>query len=97
MPTVIGDHKPRDLLEIKWVNIVLRSLITTLAGAFHALQYRKYGEQYLATYANRFNRRVNLYRLIARLIVDMARTKSTSEKDLGCHAEAHFKSDPDLN
>ena len=47
LPTVVGDLKPRDLPEFKWVNTVLGNLKTTLTGAFHALKYRMYGEHSL--------------------------------------------------
>lgn len=43
VPQVVGQRKPRDLPQFKWVNTVLGNLKTTLAGAFHALKYRKYG------------------------------------------------------
>ena len=41
MPIVVGDLKPRDLPQFKWVNSVLRNLATTLAGAVHSLNCRK--------------------------------------------------------
>jgi hypothetical protein len=52
---------------------VLGKLKTTLAGTFHALQYRKYAGHYFAAFAYRFNRRVDLRDLVARLIVDVTR------------------------
>ncbi len=73
LPTVVGALKPRDLPDFKWVNTVLGNLKTTLAGAFHSLDYRKYAEPYLAAFCYRFNRRFDLHGLIARLVVDVAR------------------------
>lgn len=90
LPTVVGDLKPRDLPEFKWVNTVLGNLKTTLAGAFHALKYRKYGDHYLAAFAYRFNRRFDLRGLVARLIVDVVRSKPLNEKVIRTHAEACF-------
>ena len=90
LPTVVGTLKPRDLPEFKWVNTVLGNLKTTLAGAFHALKYRKYGEQYLAAFAYRFNRRFDLRGLVASLIVDVMRTKPIKEKGVRTHAETRF-------
>jgi hypothetical protein len=90
LPTVVGDLKPRDLPEFKWVNTVLGNLKTTLAGAFHALRYSKYGEHYLAAFAYRFNRRFDLRGLVARLIVDAAPVGQRSGHQ--AHAEAGFKS-----
>jgi hypothetical protein len=90
-PQVVGNRKPRDLPEFKWVNTVLGNLKTTLAGAFHALKYRKYGEHYLAAFAYRFNRRFDLCGLLANLIADVARTPPVDEKRIRVgQAEAHF-------
>ena len=80
LPRVVGTLKPKDLPEFKWVNTVLGNLKTTLAGAFHALKYRKYGQTYLAAFAYRFNRRFDLRGLVASLIVDLARGKPAPEK-----------------
>ncbi len=52
-PMIVGTFKPRDLPEFKWVNTMLGNLKTTLAGAFHALNYRKYATNYLAAFAYR--------------------------------------------
>jgi hypothetical protein len=90
MPTVVGALKPRDLPKFLWINTVLGNLKTTLAGAFHSLNYRKYAEHYLAAFAYRFNRRFDLRTLVARLIVDVARSKPVKEKVVRAHAEAHF-------
>lgn len=90
LPRVVGALKPRDLPEFLWVNTVLGNLKTTLAGAFHAMKYSKYGDQYLAAFAYRFNRRFDLRGLVARLIVDVARTKPIKEEGIRSHAEAGF-------
>ena len=90
MPMVVGDLLPRDLPEFKWVNTVLGNLKTTLAGAYHALNYRKYAASYLAAFAYRFNRRFDLRGLVARLIVDVARAKPDSEAAVRAHAETRF-------
>ena len=74
LPTVIGNAKPRDLPSFKWINTVLGNLKTTLAGTFHALKFSKYGPSYLAAFAYRFNRRFDLRGLVARSIVDIARS-----------------------
>ena len=78
------------LRSFKWVNTVLGNLKTTLAGAFHALNYRKYAEHYLAGFAYRFNRRFDLRGLVASLIVDVVRAKPIKEKAVRSHAEARF-------
>ena len=94
MPTAVGALKPRDLPEFKWVNTVLGNLKTTLAGAFHSLNYRKYAAQYLTAFAYRFNQRLDLRfdlrGLVARLIVDVALSKPAKETVVRSHAGAGF-------
>jgi hypothetical protein len=90
MPRVVGSLKPRDLPEFKWINTVLGNLKTTLAGAFHALKYSKYAEDYLAAFAYRFNRRFDLRALVARLVVDVVRAKPIREVTVRTHAEPRF-------
>ena len=91
MPQVVGNLKPKDLPEFKWINTVLGNLKTTLSGAFHALRYRKYGQIYLTAFAYRFNRRFDLRGLVAGIIVDVARSKPVPERVVRWgHAEAAF-------
>lgn len=90
LPTVVGTLKPRDLPQFKWINTVLGNLKTTLSGAHHAMKDRKYAEHYLAAFAYRFNRRFDLRGLVARLVVDVARSKPVAEKVVRAHAEARF-------
>ncbi len=73
LPMVVDSLKPRDLPSVTWVNTVLGNLKTTLAGAYHTLKYRKYAEHYLAGFAYRFNRRLDLRGWVASLIVDVVR------------------------
>lgn len=89
-PRVVGTLKPRDLPDFKCVNTVLGNLKTTLAGAFHALKYRKSADRYLGAFAYRFNRRFDLRDLVVRLIVDVARHKPFKEQLVREHAEARF-------
>jgi hypothetical protein len=51
----------------------LGNLKTTLAGAFHALKFRKYAQHYLSAFAYRFNRRFDLRDLVAQIIVNVVR------------------------
>ena len=88
LPTVVGERKPRDLPEFAWVNTVLGNLKTTLAGAHHAFNYRKYAAHYLAAFAYRFNRRFDLHTLVVRLIVAVARCEPRSERVIR-QAESH--------
>ena len=88
VPTVVGDRKPRDLPEFAWVNTVLGNLKTTLAGAHHAFNYRKYAGHSLAAIAYRFNRRFDLHTLVVRLISAVARCQPHSEQAIR-RAESH--------
>ncbi len=71
--TVVGRLKPSQLPQFKWINTILGNLKTTLAGTFHAIDYRKYAQGYLSAFAYRFNRRFDLRGLFMQLIVDTAR------------------------
>jgi len=88
LPVVVGDLKPRDLPQFKWVNTVLGNLKTTLAGTFHSLKFSKYADHYLAAFAYRFNRRFDLRSLVARLLVDVARCSPITEATIRAQAEA---------
>lgn len=76
---VVGQRKPRDLPQFKWVNTVLGNLKTMLSGAYKAFGYAKYADRYLGAFAYRFNRRFDLADLVVRLIVDVARGKPAPE------------------
>jgi hypothetical protein len=89
-PRVVGTLKPRDLPEFKWINTVLGNLKTSLAGALHSFNYRKYAEPYLSAFAYRFNHRFNLRGLVARLVVDVARCAPAKKSLIQTQAEARF-------
>ncbi len=89
-PMVVGKLKPRDLPKFKWVNTVLGNLKTTLAGAFHALNYRKYAGNFLAAFAYRFNRRFDLRAFVKQLVVDVVRAKPAKEDSIRANAELAF-------
>lgn len=89
MPTVVGQAKPRDLPDFKGVNTILGNLKTALSGAYKAFKYGKYAVPYFAAFAYRFNRRFDLHDLVVRLIVDVARCQSRSQRAIR-KAEEHF-------
>jgi transposase-like protein len=74
---VVGQRKPRDLPQFKWVNTVLGNLKTMLSGAYKAFKYTKYADHYLASFAYRFNRRFDLADLVVKLVVDVCRAGAT--------------------
>ena len=43
---VVGQRKPKDLPQFKWVNTVLGNLKTMLSGAYKAFGYAKYAQRY---------------------------------------------------
>jgi transposase-like protein len=73
---IVGQRKPRDLPEFKWVNTVLGNLKTMLSGAYKAFGYAKYADRYLGAFAYRFNRRFDLADLVVRLVVDVTRSRA---------------------
>jgi len=67
-PIVAGGRKPDELPEFRWVNTVLGNVKTSLSGAYHAFDFSKYANRYLAAIAYRFNPRFKLSTLPQRLL-----------------------------
>ena len=86
---VVGQRKPRDLPQFKWVNTVLGNLKTMLSGAYKAFKYTKYADHYLGAFAYRFNRRFDLADLVVKLVVDVCRAIATPLRVIR-QAEVHF-------
>jgi transposase-like protein len=61
--------------ELHWVNTMLGNLKTALAGTYHAFDHAKYAGRYLAEFAYRFNRRLDLAAMPARLLRAAVTTK----------------------
>jgi hypothetical protein len=87
-PTVVGGRKPKDLPEFQWINTVLGNLKTSLSGSYHAFDFRKYADRYLAAFTYRFNRRFDLRTLHKRLLVDAAHCGPHPQRAIRT-AEAH--------
>jgi len=77
---VVGQRKPRDLPQFKWVNTVLGNLKTMISGAYKSFGYLKYADRYLGAFAYRFNRRFDLAGLVVRLVVDVCRSAAAPER-----------------
>lgn len=90
LPTVVGTLKSRGLPQFTWINTVLGNLKAPLSGAHHAMNYFKYAEHYLAAFVYRFNRRLDLRRLLASFVIDVAHSKPVAKKAVGADAEARF-------
>lgn len=81
-PTVIAGRKPNAVPQFRWINTVLGNLKTSLSGAYHAFDFRKYAARYLAAFSYRFNRRFDLSTLNQRLLVAAATSAPRSERSI---------------
>jgi ribosomal protein L37AE/L43A len=59
----------------RWVNTLLGNLKTALSGTYHAFDFAKYGQRYLADFQYRFNRRFDLHSMLPRLLRASVLTK----------------------
>lgn len=64
-----------EIEPFKWLNVLLGNLKTALSGTYHAFDFAKYGQRYLAEVQYRFNRRGDLQVLIPQLAHDLMNTK----------------------
>ena len=61
------------------VNTLIASLMTALAGTYHAIKFGKYGNRYLAEVQFRFNRRYDMRAMLGCLLRAPAATPRRSE------------------
>lgn len=61
-------------LEFRGVNTLLGNLKTAISGTYHAFNFAKYADRYLAEVQYRFNRRFDLSSILARLARAAVRT-----------------------
>lgn len=88
MPIVVGRANPKDLPEFHSINTVIGNLKRTITGAHHSFKFGNYADTSLAGFAYRFTRRFDVRTLVARLIVDVTRTKPRPVH-VGRQAEEH--------
>ena len=86
---VVGDRKPRELPQFKWVNTVLGNLKTMVNGAYKSFKFRKYAAQYLGAFCYRFNRRFDLNQLVGDLVGHAATALPVPERVIRRVAEVH--------
>ena len=84
---VVDGRKPKDVPELQWINTVLGNLKTGLSGSYHSFGFRKYAQQYLGTFAYRFNHRFNLKTLPQRLLLAAIQCKPHSQRSIRASAE----------
>jgi hypothetical protein len=70
-----GGRQAVQRAEFHWVNTLLGNLKTALSGTYHAIDHAKYADRYLAEFAYRFNRRVDLAAMVPRLLRAAVTTK----------------------
>ena len=69
VPEVVGAHRrSTEMPCFTWINTVLGNVKTSLAGTYHAFNFRKYAHRYLAECQYRFNRRFDLRAILPRLV-----------------------------
>jgi transposase-like protein len=68
VPEIMGGRKPKDVPNFQWLNTIIGNVKTGLCGTYHAFNFKKYGDRYLAEITYRFNRRFNLKGLLQRLL-----------------------------
>ena len=85
---MVSALKPRELPRFKWVNTILGNLKTSLPCCHHAFGYSKYGAQYLAAFAYRFDRRYKLDDLMVGLMADATQGIPRPLRSIRC-AEAY--------
>ena len=66
---IMGGRKPKEVPIFQWLNTIMGNVKTGLSGTYHAFNFQKYGDRYLAEIAYRFNRRFNLKGLLQRLLI----------------------------
>lgn len=81
-------RKSTDRPCFNWVNTVLGNLKTALSGTYHAFDFAKYADRYLAQFQYRFNRRFDLKSILPRLLHAAATTGARTEAYLRM-AEVH--------
>ena len=66
---IMGGRKPKEVPIFQWLNTIMGNVKTGLSGTYHAFNFQKYGNRYLAEIAYRFNRRFNLKGMLQRLLI----------------------------
>ena len=86
---VVGQRKPRELPQFRWVNTVIGNLKTAICGAYKSFKFTKYAVHYLGAFSYRFNQRFDLRTLVTQLIGDVIRAKPRRERQIRGLAELH--------
>jgi ribosomal protein L37AE/L43A len=76
------------LPQFKAVNTLLGNLKTAISGTYHAFDYAKYSQRYLAELQYRFNRRFDMRSILSRLLTALIAAPASPERRLRL-AEIH--------
>lgn len=68
---VVDRRKPRDLLQLKWVNAALGNCKIMLLGAHKAFAFSEFAQRYLGAFTYRFKCLLDLPVMVACLVVDV--------------------------
>jgi hypothetical protein len=78
---VVGQkRKSSDLKCFRWINTILGNLKTAITGTYHAFDFMKYADRYLAEVQYRFNRRSEMAEMLDRLLYASIQTGARPEK-----------------
>jgi transposase-like protein len=77
---IIGGRKPKDVPVFQWLNTIMGNVKTGLSGTYHAFDFKKYGDRYLAEVVYRFNRRFDLKGMLQCLLIDCIDCMPLSER-----------------
>lgn len=75
-----GGQESAKLESFRAVNTVLGNLKTAFSGTYHAFNFAKYADRYLAEVQFRFNRRVDLASILSRLVRAASTTAPRPER-----------------
>ena len=81
--TVTGGGKAASALpQFAAVNTLLGNLKTAMTGVHHAIDFKRYGDRYLAEFQYRFNRRFDLRIIPKRLVIAVPQTNPVPRRQL---------------
>lgn len=79
---VNGWRHPNNLLDFRWINILLGNLKNSFSGTFHAFNFDKYAMRYLGGFCFRFNRRFEMVDMTERIANSVCCCKPCPERIL---------------
>jgi ribosomal protein L37AE/L43A len=84
-----GGKSSAKVPQFKAVNTLLGNLKTAINGTYHAFDFAKYAQRYLAEFQYRFNRRFDMRSMLKRLLVALVHAPVSPERWLRRAEESH--------